>query len=193
MSIQAFRELMETTEDFTCLLADHPRYTYAVSNQIRAVDGAPHRICGEAVTVRTRGVHLNCVIEAIDGAPAGSVIVIDSQGSMNSAFLGDRLAARAAARGVLGVVIDGCCRDVEGLKRIGFPVFARGSVPAPAPFTDGGYVNVPVQCGGAVVQPGDLVAADRNGVVVCPRAGLEGLLAAVGGASGAPAGGPYSG
>ncbi len=177
--IARFRELMAETEDFSCLLADHPQFTYSVTSSIGPIGGAAQKICGPAYTVRTRGVDLSAVFTALEEAPAGSVLVIDAQANMFAAFTGERVCMRAAERGLVGIIIDGCCRDVEGISRLGYPVYARGSHPAPAPRTGTGMVGVPVVCGGAVVQTGDLVAADASGIVVAPSVGLEALHAAV--------------
>lgn len=189
--IGRFRELMAVTEDFSCLLADHPRYTYSVTDSIRSVGARAQKVCGPAYTVRTRGVDLSAVFTSLEEAPPGSVLVIDAQANQSAAFTGERVCLRAAERGLVGIIIDGCCRDVEGITRLGFPVYARGSHPAPAPRTGTGMVDVPVVCGGAVVQPGDLVAADASGIVVAPAGGLEELYAAITSAADSGAGTPY--
>ncbi len=177
--IEQFIELMEQTEDFSCLLADHPEFTYSVTNTIGPIGGPAQKMCGRAFTVRTRGVDLSAVFTALEEAPAGSVLVIDAQANMSAAFTGERVCLRAAERGLAGIIIDGCCRDIEGIARLGYPVYARGSHPAPAPRTGTGVVGVPVVCGGAVVQTGDLVVADASGIVVAPAAGLEELHRAI--------------
>ena len=177
--IEAFSKLMRTTEDFSCLLADHPQFTYAVTDSIRAIGGPARKISGPAHTVRTRGVDLQAVFAALEEAEPGSILVIDAQAHMGAAFTGERVCLRAAERGLAGIVIDGCCRDVEGIARLGYPVYARGSHPAPAPKTGGGMTRVPVVFGGAVVQQGDLVVADASGIVVAPSAHLEQLFTAI--------------
>src|SRR5690554_2878757 len=173
--IDQFRDLAGRTEDFTCLLADYPSHTYAVSNQIQPMGGCTHNICGPAFTVRTRGVDLAAVFNALEEAPSGSILVIDAQSTMTAAFTGERVCMRAAERGLAGIIIDGCCRDVEGIARLDYPVYARGSYPAPAQRTGTGQTGVPVVCGGAVVQTGDLVAADASGIVIAPASELGAL------------------
>lgn len=175
----SFSALMRATEDFTCLLADQTALTYAVSAEIRAVNRQAVPITGKAFTVRTHGLDLAAVFQALSEAPAGSVLVIDARGSMTAAFTGDRVSEQARQRGLAGIIIDGCCRDVEGINRLGFPVYARGAFPAPAVRTGTGLTGVPVSLAGVPVSTGDLVAADANGVVVAPAAGLSQLLEAV--------------
>jgi len=73
-------------------------------------------------------------------------------------------------RGVIAAVIDGACRDVEEIRKIRFPVICKGVVPNVASISGYGDVNVPIQCGGVAVSPGDVVVVDGNGVVVVPMA-----------------------
>jgi 4-hydroxy-4-methyl-2-oxoglutarate aldolase len=73
-------------------------------------------------------------------------------------------------------VVDGAVRDVDGLDELGLATFARGTHPATASNEGPGALNVTVQCGGVVVEPGDIVRGDRNGVVVVPRAHAEQVL-----------------
>jgi len=113
---------------------------------------------------------------AIEGAPAGSVLVIDGDDGDNCGTLGDILAARLKARGVAGVVSDGAMRDVAGIIAVGLPVLASGAA-APASMNQviPIDVNVPIGCGGVAVFPGDIVATDLDGAVVIPRAIADAL------------------
>src|SRR5690625_8037748 len=115
--IGRFRDLMAVTEDFSCLLADHPRYTYSVTDSIRSVGARAQKICGPAYTVRTRGVDLSAVFTALEEAPPGSVLVIDAQANQSAAFTGERVCLRAAERGRGGVTTAGCCPDAAGAPR----------------------------------------------------------------------------
>ena len=119
-------------------------------------------------------------LEAIDEAPEGSVVVIGIEGSdPNVAVWGGLMTAGAVARNLAGAILDAGLRDVTEIKRdFGFPVFSRTVSPGT---TVGRYkteaLNVPVQCGGILVHPGDLIVADTDGVVVVPVDHVEEILA----------------
>ena len=163
-------------DDFTCALSDTLGRQGALSAAFRPVwPGA--RLLGPAVTARTFGTDLSAVFDGIGAAAAGSVLVIDSHGVTNSAFWGERTTRAALERGVAGAVIDGACRDVHAVRRLGFPVFSTGVTPNAGLPGGRGDVNVPVAPGGQPVHPGDLIAADDNGVVVVPQALIAQTLA----------------
>lgn len=178
--MENFEQLMQRTEDFTCLLADMPHLARPVAGVLRAINSAPLRVIGRAYTVQTYGEDLSAVFDALDEAPAGSVLVIDARGNRAAAFTGERVCGQALERGLRGIIIDGCCRDVEGINRLAFPVYARGTYPAPARRLGTGVTGIPVSLAGSVVKPGDLIAADGNGVVVACREQLDLLFEAVG-------------
>ncbi|MBI1394558.1 MAG: ribonuclease activity regulator RraA [Betaproteobacteria bacterium] len=112
--------------------------------------------------------------KAIEVAPAGHVLVVDTHGMDVSGTFGDILVARLRVRGVAGVVSDGPMRDIAELQKMDFPVFARGNA-APPSYASMIAVDaqVPVACGGVAVFPGDIVIADPDGVVVLPAAIAE--------------------
>jgi 4-hydroxy-4-methyl-2-oxoglutarate aldolase len=108
---------------------------------------------------------------AADLAEPGDVIVLAVGGVSGQACFGDMTATRCQAKGIEGVVIDGATRDVAGIRALGFPVFAREVTPRNYHYpagADHGAVNVPVVCGGVLVEPGDIVLGDDDGVVVVP-------------------------
>ena len=108
-------------------------------------------------------------IEAVDSFLAGEVAVVSTADSKRNAPWGELLSTAARARGARGAVVDGLVRDVRKIEAIGFPVFARGIKPVDS--RGRGIVvdyNVPVDCGGVLVNPGDLVFADYDGVMVIP-------------------------
>jgi regulator of RNase E activity RraA len=108
-------------------------------------------------------------IEAVDSILPGEVVVIGTAGSVQNAPWGELLSTAAQARGARGVVCDGLVRDVKKIEQLGLPVFARGIKPVNS--KGRGIVmdyNVPVQCGGVLVNPGDLVFADTDGIVAIP-------------------------
>jgi len=115
-------------------------------------------------------------IEAVDSILPGEVVVISTGRSRRNAPWGELLSTAAMARGAKGAVIDGFVRDVLKIEELGFPVFAAGIKPVDS--RGRGIVidcNIPVECGGITVTPGDLVFADYDGVVVIP----SGLVADV--------------
>lgn len=108
-------------------------------------------------------------IEAVDSILPGDVVVIGTAGSVRNAPWGELLSTAARARGARGVVCDGLVRDVKKIEQLGLPVYARGikAVNSKGRGLVIGY-NVPVDCGGVLVAPGDLVFADYDGVVAIP-------------------------
>ena len=111
---------------------------------------------------------------AIESVQPGDVLVIDARGNLNAGVLGDILAARVKARGAAGVVVDGVVRDSPAIREIDMPCYSRG-VHASASMSDllAIDVNRPVQCGGVLVIPGDVVVGDEEGVAFIPLAVAE--------------------
>lgn len=164
--VAALRDLLEGG-DLTCLVSDALERGGAMGSAMRPVwPGA--RFVGEAVTARTFGTDLSAVFGGIEAAGAGHVLVIDSHGVTNSAFWGERTTRAAMARGAVGAVIDGACRDVVAISRLRFPVFSTAVTPNAGLPGGRGAVNVPVAVGGLTVRPGDVLVGDENGVVVIP-------------------------
>jgi 5-oxopent-3-ene-1,2,5-tricarboxylate decarboxylase / 2-hydroxyhepta-2,4-diene-1,7-dioate isomerase len=147
---------------------------------VRALDPSS-RIVGVARTLRfvprradlfaTHGGGYNAQKRAFDTVGEGEVLVIEARGETGSGTLGDILALRAHARGAAGIVTDGGVRDRDAVAAVGIPVYSAGAHPAVL-----GRKHVPwdadltIACGGATVQPGDVIVADADGVLVIPRA-----------------------
>ncbi len=138
------------------------------------------RVAGPAFTVRCPPGDNLMLHAAIHCAAPGSVIVVDSGGDVDHALAGGNVCAVAQRRGVVAFVADGVIRDLAEVREAGFPVFARGVVPIPGAKAAARPLNHPVSCGGVLVEAGDVVVADEEGVVVVPRARREDVLAAAG-------------
>lgn len=128
-----------------------------------------HRVCGRAVTVRAQPGDASKPTEAVGRAKKGEVIVIDAQGYEESACWGGNDSNASVHKGLSGVVIDGAVRDTTEIRHHGFPTWAKAVTPRSGAAVGGGEVEVPINCGGVVVRPGDIVMADDDGVVVVPR------------------------
>ena len=127
------------------------------------------KMIGPAFTIRLPGNDNAMLYYAMKRAPKGSVIVIDRMGDHRIASVGEIVALSAKSLGMAGIVVDGPNTDTRAIKAMGFPVFSTGraSVTNTIKGIDGEY-NVPVNCGGAIVNPGDIVYGDVDGVIVAP-------------------------
>lgn len=125
-------------------------------------------MAGTAVTVRTRGGDNLLTLRAFDLCRPGDVLVIDAGGDLTNAVVGGIITAGAAMLGLAGVIVDGAIRDVAEIRERDFPVYARG-VNHRGPYKNGpGEINVSVCIGGMVVQPGDIVVGDQDGLLAFP-------------------------
>ena len=108
--------------------------------------------------------------DAIEAAPAGSVVVIDGRGNPHGATLGDILVARLARKGVVAAVTDAPVRDADEIRAVGLPVLSAG-VAAPPSVIGLAYAGFDeiIGCGGVAIRPGDVMVCDNDGAVVVPR------------------------
>ncbi|WP_082522020.1 RraA family protein [Ramlibacter sp. Leaf400] len=136
------------------------------------------KLVGTAFTVKTRPGDNLAIYQALPLLQPGHVLVIDGDGDTNNALVGDLILSYAIQRGCAGFVIDGAVRDTAAFGEADFPCYARG-VSHRGPYKNGpGALNVPVAIAGQVVNPGDLVVGDEDGVVTFPQADAQRLLEA---------------
>jgi regulator of RNase E activity RraA len=146
-----------------------------MSHEMRPL--ASTKFAGPAVTVLLKreenhdgAAALQGMLDAIDEAPPGSVYVMTVQDGADYAGIGGLMSTAMKFRGLAGAVVDGGVRDTPQIAKLQFPVFSRGAVPST---TVNHYrfagKNIPITCAGVMVNPGDIVSADMDGVVVVPR------------------------
>ncbi|PWR71608.1 bifunctional hexulose-6-phosphate synthase/ribonuclease regulator [Methanospirillum lacunae] len=124
---------------------------------------------GRAVTVQTIGGDWAKPVEAINTAGEGDFLVISNDEVTSVAPWGELATLSAKNRGVTGVVIDGAVRDVDDIRKMNFPLWAKATVPNAGEPKGFGEINAEIRCAGQTVRPGDWIVADESGVVVIPK------------------------
>jgi 3-hexulose-6-phosphate synthase/6-phospho-3-hexuloisomerase len=127
------------------------------------------QMVGKAVTVRTYPGDWAKPVEAIDVAQKGDVIVIDQAG-VGPACWGELATESCQQKGIAGVVIDGAIRDVDAIRELGFPAYARILTPTAGEPKGFGEIGVPVKVSGITIEPGDWIVGDASGLVRIPKA-----------------------
>lgn len=156
--IEAFSEIPVAN------IADNMNRSFCIGGSIRPYNTKP--LAGSAFTVKTRPGDNLLLNKAIDQAIPGDVIIVEGQGSLTNALMGDLMAEWAHRRGIAGLIIDGAIRNAEDIKTMDIPVYAVGVTPA-GPYKSGpGEINTPISCGGVQVSPGDILIGDQDGIVV---------------------------
>lgn len=169
--VDLFRELPVAT------LSDSMSRMSAGGTLLRPFYTGP-RMVGAAVTVKTRPGDNLMVHKAMDMAQPGDIVVVDAGGDLTNAIIGELMVAHAVQRKLGGLVIFGAIRDSDQLSKGAMPVFAVG-VTHRGPYKDGpGEVNVPIAINGMVINPGDLVCGDADGVLAVPFADVAAVHAA---------------
>ena len=135
-------------------------------------------LIGSALTVKCRPGDNLMIHKALTMAQKGDVIVVDAGGDLTNALFGEIMTATAVAIGVAGIVLNGAVRDAEEIGQGEFPLYAAG-VTHRGPYKDGpGEINVPIAIDGMVIQPGDLMLGDADGLLCVPFDSLQSVLEA---------------
>lgn len=135
------------------------------------------KVCGRAATVSCPPGDNLMLHVAVAHAQPGVVLVATVGGYTNAGAWGEILTAASQARGIAGLVIDGAARDMEAIEAVRFPVFSRGLAIGSCTKERAGALDVPIQFGGLVVRPGDIVLGDADGLVIVDQDRLEEVYA----------------
>lgn len=164
----------------TAELADAMQESYVMDPGIRPIYDPMPKIVGTAVTVSIpRGSHFPLFKLGAQQTKKGDVLVVSARGDLTCGLTGGNICRGLQNRGVVGVIVDGAVRDVDETQEIQLPVYARGVVPTGGSVYGPGEVNIPIACGNIVVNPGDIVVADRDGVAVVPPEAVDEILSIV--------------
>ncbi|HEY7255616.1 MAG TPA: RraA family protein [Solirubrobacterales bacterium] len=153
----------------TPLISDLMNRLYAMSPDLRPLTDPELSLAGPACTVKCYPGDNLMVHKSLDLAQPGDIVVVDTSESALTAVLGDLVCTKARHRGIAGFIVDGLIRDLPAIRALGdFPVYAKGVTPKGPLHRGPGEINHPISCGGIVVNPGDVIVGDLNGVVVVP-------------------------
>ena len=169
--VEGFKALLKVYSP-SCVVADAQQRAGVMHSNLRPLT-TEARFAGPALTVRMEpGNQVDC-LDALAVAIAGDVIVVDAAGETETSIWGGLMTGLCQMKGVVGAVVDGAIRDTDEIRDLGFFIFSKAIVPRSThtPFSgrmEPLEVNVPIQCGGVLVRPGDLVIGDEVGVTVVP-------------------------
>ena len=147
----------------------------AMGPEIRMLSGEG-RLAGPTLTVVCPPGDNLMIHLAVARAPTGTVLVAQSHDPAHGVW-GEVLTVAAKARGIAGLVLDGSVRDLGAIRRLGFPVFARGTALPGTTKSARGTIGLVTTCGGALVWPGDIIVADESGIVLITPDEAEQILA----------------
>ncbi|HLR54978.1 MAG TPA: RraA family protein [Pseudogracilibacillus sp.] len=137
-----------------------------------------YRIAGPARTVQLPVGDNKMLLKAMQEAEPGDILVVDAKGDTYRAIAGDFVVGMMHSLELGGLVVDGVIRDVEDIRALNFPVFAKGSAVASGGKNGPGNVNTTISCGGIAVQNGDIIIGDTDGVTVVPQSQSQSVLEA---------------
>ena len=165
----------------TAVFADVQYRTGVMDSAIKPAFRA--KVTGQALTVQLSKGDLVDPLKALEMGHPGDVIVVDAGGDENTSVCGGLMGGLAINRGIRAMIIDGAGRDTDELEDIGWPIWTRAITPRGTHTMFSGRkeelsINVPIQCGGMVVNPGDFIVADLMGVIVVPLAQAEQVIKA---------------
>jgi 4-hydroxy-4-methyl-2-oxoglutarate aldolase len=166
--LQGFKDLLKIFSP-SCVVADSQERAGVMHSAIKPITDA--RFAGVALTVKLYPGDLVDCLDALQVAGEGDVIVVDACADTETSIWGGLMAGLCQQKGVVGAVVDGAIRDTDEIKALGFPICTRAIVPRSTHSPYSGRmepieVNVPITCGGVLINPGDIVLADEIGVVV---------------------------
>jgi regulator of RNase E activity RraA len=169
--LQGFKDLLQVYSP-SCVVADAQERAGVMHSYITPLTNDA-RFVGPALTVRLEpGNQVDC-LDALAVAQEGDVIVVDAAGETETSIWGGLMAGLCNMKGVVGAVVDGAIRDTDEIRDLGFFIFSKAIVPRSTHTQYSGRmepieINVPIQCAGVVVNPGDIVLGDEIGVTVVP-------------------------
>jgi len=164
----------------TAVFADVQYRTGVMDSGIKPAFRA--KITGQAITVQLSKGDLVDPLKALEMGQPGDVIVVDAGGDPNTSVCGGLMGGLAQNRGIRGMIVDGAGRDTDELEDIGWPIWTRAITPRGTHTMFSGRkeelsINVPIQCGSVVVNPGDFIVADLMGVTVVALEKAEEIVA----------------
>jgi 3-hexulose-6-phosphate synthase/6-phospho-3-hexuloisomerase len=169
--LQGFKDLLKVYSP-SCVVADSQERAGVMRSYLRPLTNST-RFVGPALTVRLEpGNQVDC-LDALKVAQDGDVVVVDAAGETETSIWGGLMSGLCKMKGVVGAVVDGAIRDTDETRDLDFFIFSKAIVPRSthSPFSgrmDPIEINVPIQCAGILVNPGDIILGDEIGVVVIP-------------------------
>ena len=171
------KELIKTYAQMpTGNVADNNPNGGVLPSAIRPLDPTLHMI-GRAVTVDCAPGDNLALHQGIEAAGEGDVLVFDCKGFTEAGHFGDMMANACKVKGIAGVIINGSCRDGEDIRALHYPVYVKALCPAHTVKEALAKINVPLNIDGVIVNPGDLIFADGDGIVVIPAAEEDTVMA----------------